>query len=339
VLDPALLRPGRFDRQIVVDMPDLVGREAILKVHMKKIRLDESVSAKVIASGTPGMAGADLENLVNEAALLAGRQNKEQVEQEDFLEAVERAIAGLEKKSRRIAPKEKRIVAYHESGHALIAETTPGAKKVSKVSIIPRGLAALGYTLNTPEENKYLMQKHELVAEIDTLLGGRAAEEVFIKEISTGASNDLERATDIVKAMVSLYGMSDVAGLMVLEKQTNMFLGGGYSQKEYSEKTAEEMDDFIKGFLNERYRHVVSRLKEYRDAIEEMVEELFKSETIEGKKVREIIRKFEKEHGIKTKLAVEEETIGEVKRSETPVADSQKPDASEGSDDGEKEQE
>jgi len=264
-----------------------------------------------IARLTAGLAGADLANIVNEAALLAGRKNKEQVEQEDFLEAVERAIAGREKKSRRISPKEKRIVAYHESGHALIAETTEGAKKVSKVSIIPRGLAALGYTLNTPEENKYLMQKHELVAEIDTLLGGRAAEEVFIKEISTGASNDLERATDIVKAMVSLYGMSDVAGLMVLEKQTNMFLGGGMSQKEYSEKTAEEMDEFIKNFLNERYRHVVSRLKEYSEAIEEMVEELFKAETIEGKKVREIIRNFEERHGIPSKLVEKENEIGD----------------------------
>ena len=309
VLDPALLRPGRFDRQVLVDKPDFEGRVKILQVHVKHIKMAPNVNLEEIAKLTAGLAGADLANIVNEAALLAGRKNKEQVEQEDFLEAVERAIAGLEKKSRRISPKEKRIVAYHESGHALIAETTEGAKKVSKVSIIPRGLAALGYTLNTPEENKYLMQKHELVAEIDTLLGGRAAEEVFIKEISTGASNDLERATDIVKAMVSLYGMSDVAGLMVLEKQTNMFLGGGMTQKEYSEKTAEQMDEFVKSFLNERYRHVVARLKEYSEAIEEMVEELFKAETIEGKKVREIIRNFEERHGLPSKLAPEPSDI------------------------------
>ena len=309
VLDPALLRPGRFDRQVLVDKPDFEGRVKILQVHVKHIKMAPNVNLEEIAKLTAGLAGADLANIVNEAALLAGRKNKEQVEQEDFLEAVERAIAGLEKKSRRISPKEKRIVAYHESGHALIAETTEGAKKVSKVSIIPRGLAALGYTLNTPEENKYLMQKHELVAEIDTLLGGRAAEEVFIKEISTGASNDLERATDIVKAMVSLYGMSDVAGLMVLEKQTNMFLGGGMTQKEYSEKTAEQVDEFVKSFLNERYRHVVARLKEYSEAIEEMVEELFKAETIEGKKVREIIRNFEERHGLPSKLAPEPSDI------------------------------
>ena len=187
---------------------------------------------------------------------------------------------------------------------------------MSKVSIIPRGLAALGYTLNTPEENKYLMQRHELVAEIDTLLGGRAAEEVFIKEISTGASNDLERATDIVKAMVSLYGMSDVAGLMVLEKQTNMFLGGGMSQKDYSEKTAEQMDEFVRNFLNERYKHVVNRLKEYSEAIEEMVKELFKVETIEGKRVREIIREFEKRHGIKSRLVDSENGMKEDLREE-----------------------
>jgi len=185
-------------------------------------------------------------------------------------------------------------------------ETTPGAKSVSKVSIIPRGLAALGYTLNTPEENKYLMQKHELIAEVDTLLGGRAAEEVFIKEISTGASNDLERGTDIVKAMVSLYGMSDVAGLMVLEKQTNLFFGNGISQKDYSDKTAEGVDEFIKNFLDERYKHVVNRLKEYSEVIEDIVNELFKAETIEGTKVRKIIREFEKKQGIPTKLVNKE---------------------------------
>lgn len=187
VLDPALLRPGRFDRQVLVDKPDFEGRVEILKVHIKNIKLSRNVDLFEVAKLTAGLAGADLANIVNEAALLAGRGNKKEVEQSDFLEAVERGIAGLEKKSRRISPKEKKIVAYHESGHALIAEITKGAKKVTKVSIIPRGLAALGYTLNTPEENKYLMQKHELLAEVDVLLGGRAAESVFLGEISTGA--------------------------------------------------------------------------------------------------------------------------------------------------------
>jgi len=306
ILDPALLRPGRFDRTVVVDKPDFEGRLQILKVHVKNIKLADDVDLEEIARLTAGLAGADLANIVNEAALLAGRKNKERVEQEDLLEAVERAIAGLEKKSRRISPKEKRIVAYHESGHALIAETTPGARKVTKVSIIPRGLAALGYTLNTPEENKYLMTKKELIAEIDTLLGGRAAEELFIGEITTGAANDLERATDIVKAMVSMYGMSEVAGLMVLEKQKNLFLGGGLQQvKEYSEKLAEEIDEFVKEFLNSRYEQVKRRLREYAPAIEKMVQKLFEKEVIEGKEVRQIIAEFEKETG-KESLLVDE---------------------------------
>jgi len=292
ILDPALLRPGRFDRQVLVDKPDFKGRIEILKVHIKGYKISKNVNLEEIAKLTAGLAGADLANIVNEAALLAGRQNKKEIEQSDFLEAIERAIAGLEKKSRRIDEKEKRIVCYHESGHALIAEVTEGAKKVKKVSVVPRGLAALGYTLNTPEENKYLMQKHELLAEVDTLLGGRAAEEIFIGEISTGASNDLERATDIIKSMVRIYGMSDVAGLMVLEKQSAQFLGGGMSQKDYSEKMAEESDAYIKDLLNERYKEVKFKLKEYAEVIENMVKELQEKEVISGERVRELIKEF-----------------------------------------------
>ena len=297
VLDPALLRPGRFDRQVLVDKPDFKGRVAILKVHIKGIKLADDINLEEIGRLTAGLAGADLANIINEAALLAGRNNQNEVKQKDLIEAVERAIAGLEKKSRRINSKEKKIVAYHESGHALIAETTKGAKKVSKVSIIPRGLAALGYTLNTPEENKYLMQKHELIAEVDTLLGGRAAEEVFIKEISTGAGNDLERATDIIKAMVSMYGMSEVAGLMVLEKQQNRFIPGATS-KDYSEKMAEHLDEYVKTMLDERYKRVLGTLREYSEAIENIVKELFEKETIEGELVRKIIKEFEEKNGI-----------------------------------------
>jgi cell division protease FtsH len=303
ILDPALLRPGRFDRQVLVDKPDYQGRIDILNVHVKGVKQDSDVDLEEIARLTAGLAGADLANIVNEAALLAGRKSQKTVRQADMREAVERAIAGLSKKSRRIDEKEKRIVAYHESGHALLAETTKGAKKVSKVSIVPRGLAALGYTLNTPEENKYLMQRHELIAEIDVLLGGRAAEEVFIGEISTGAANDLERTTDILKAMVQMYGMSDVAGLMVLERQRSTFLGGGMTQaKEYSEKMAEEMDNFIKSTLNERYNVVKARLEEYRDAIEKIVELLYAKENISGEQVRDIIKAYEEEHNIPTKL-------------------------------------
>jgi cell division protease FtsH len=293
VLDPALLRPGRFDRQVLVDKPDYKGRIEILKVHIKGYKLSKNVSIEDIAKMTAGLAGADLANIVNEAALLAGRHNKKEVEQSDFLEAIERAIAGLEKKSRRIDEKEKKIVSYHESGHALIAQITKGAKKVKKVSIVPRGMAALGYTLNTPEENKYLMQKHELIAEIDVLLGGRAAEEVFIGEISTGASNDLERATDMIKAMVRVYGMSEVAGLMVLEKQQNQFLGGGFgSQKDYSEKTAQEVDEYIKSLLDERYKDVKFKLNEHKDVIEAMVKDLREKEVISGDRVNELIEEY-----------------------------------------------
>lgn len=291
ILDPALLRPGRFDRQVLVDKPDLEGRIEILQVHIKDVKVASDVVLKDIAVMTAGLAGADLANIINEAALLAGRALKDEVKAEDFKEAVERQIAGLEKKSRRISPKEKRIVAYHESGHALMAEITKGAKKVNKVSIVPRGLAALGYTLNTPEENKYLMQKHELIAEVDVLLGGRAAEEVFIGEISTGAGNDLEKATDIIKAMASIYGMSsdDISGLMVLSKQQNQFLGGAQSSKDYSDAMANKLDEYIKKTLKDRYKIVVGQLNSHKDAIEQMTKELLDIEVITGLKVQQII--------------------------------------------------
>lgn len=308
VLDPALLRPGRFDRQVLVDKPDFNGRLQILRVHIKSVKLARDVDLEEIAKLTAGLAGADLANIINEAALLAGRNNQKQVSQSNLKEAVERGIAGLEKKSRRISPKEKKIVAYHESGHALIAEMTKGASKVNKVSIIPRGMAALGYTLNTPEENKYLMQKHELLAEVDVLLGGRAAEAVFLKEISTGASNDLERATDILKAMISYYGMTDENGLMVLEKQRNAFLGGGIGNtREFSEKTAENVDAFVRKTLDERFRVVQQTLKDYSGAIESMVKELFDKEVIDGAKVREIIESYEKEHDMPSRIIKEQE--------------------------------
>ncbi|MDY0052347.1 MAG: ATP-dependent zinc metalloprotease FtsH, partial [Aliarcobacter sp.] len=284
VLDPALLRPGRFDRQVLVDKPDYEGRIEILKVHIKEVKLGKNVDLKEIAKMTAGLAGADLANIINEAALLAGRASKDQVDPSDFKEAVERQIAGLEKKSKRISPKERRIVAYHESGHALIAEITKGANKVNKVSIVPRGLAALGYTLNTPEENKYLMQKHELIAEVDVLLGGRAAEEVFIGEISTGAGNDLERATGIIKSMATVYGMSDIAGLMVLEKRSNQFLGG-QTQKDFSDAMAKDLDDHTKKLLNERYEVVLQELRDNSNAIEKMTAELLEIEVISGERV------------------------------------------------------
>ena len=303
-LDAALLRAGRFDRQVLVDKPDFDGRLAILKVHSKGVKLSKNVDLSVVAKQTAGLAGADLANIINEGALLAGRANKKEIEQADLLEAIERSFVGLEKKNRKISDVEKRIVAYHESGHALMAELTKGATRVTKVSIIPRGLGALGYTLHLPDdEDRFLKQKHELMAEIDVLLGGRAAEEVFLGEISTGAGNDLDRATAILKDMISVYGMTDVAGLMVLSRSQNSFLGGGAVSTDYSEKMAEDMDAFIKGTLNERYTFVKKTLNEYNQAIENMAEVLLDVEVIEGKKVRSIIADYEKENNMESRLA------------------------------------
>jgi len=322
ILDQALLRPGRFDRQVLVDKPDFEGRVKILHVHMKGVKIDKDVEIEEIARLTAGLAGADLANIINEAALLAGRKSQKTVKQKDMYESVERAIAGLSKKSRRINPKEKKIVAYHETGHALLAETTLGAKKVSKVSIVPRGLAALGYTLNKPEENRFMMQRHEMWAEVDVLLAGRAAEEVFIGEISTGAGNDLERATDIIKSMVQTYGMSDVAGLMVLEKSRQSFLGGpGGATREYSDKMAQDMDDFIKTSLDERYKEVLSRLENYKDAVEGIVKLLYKKENITGDEVREVIIDFENENNLETKVIEVVDEIEEELKQDAKMAD------------------
>ncbi|HFD14422.1 MAG TPA: ATP-dependent metallopeptidase FtsH/Yme1/Tma family protein [Epsilonproteobacteria bacterium] len=304
ILDAALLRAGRFDRQVLVDKPDFDGRLAILKVHSKDVKLSRTVDLSVVAKQTAGLAGADLANIINEGALLAGRANKKEIEQEDLLEAIERSFVGLEKKNRKISEVEKKIVAYHESGHALMAELTKGATRVTKVSIIPRGLGALGYTLHLPDdEDRFLKQKHELMAEVDVLLGGRAAEEVFIKEISTGAGNDLDRATAILKDMISVYGMTDVAGLMVLSRSSNSFLGGGAVSTDYSEKMAEDMDNYIRSTLNERYNYVKQTLTEYATAIENMTAVLLDVEVIEGKKVRSIISEFETENNMESRLA------------------------------------
>ncbi len=303
-LDAALLRAGRFDRQVLVDKPDYDGRLAILKVHSKGVKLAQNVNLKIVAKQTAGLAGADLANIINEAALLAGRFNKKEIEQSDLLEAIERSFVGLEKKNRKISDVEKRIVAYHESGHALMAELSKGATRVTKVSIVPRGLGALGYTLHLPEdEERFLKQKYELMAEIDVLLGGRAAEEVFIGEISTGAGNDLDRATAILKDMITVFGMTDIAGLMVLKRSQNSFLGGGAISTDYSEKMAEDMDNYIRRTLNERYTFVKATLSDYAAAIENMVGVLLDVEVIEGKKVREIIEAYETENNLPSRLA------------------------------------
>ncbi|RDU67154.1 cell division protein FtsH [Helicobacter didelphidarum] len=309
VLDPALLRPGRFDRQVLVDAPDFKGRIEILKVHIKGVKLAKDVDLNEIAKFTAGLAGADLANIINEAALLAGRENQKEVSHKHFKEAMERTMIGLEKKSRRLSMKEKRIVAYHESGHALMGEVTKGAHRVNKVSIIPRGMGALGYTLHTPEENRHLEQKHEMLATIDVLLGGRGAEEVFLEEVSNGASDDLRRATGILKNMIVYYGMTDVSGLMVLEDFTarNRFLGGGGNTREYSNETAQKIDAYIQNKLEEHYTHVKQTLRDYKGAIEAMANELLDKEVIEGERVREIIIDFEKNNNMESRLIPIEE--------------------------------
>jgi len=302
-LDAALLRAGRFDRQVLVDKPDYAGRLAILKVHSKDVKLDESVDLEIVAKQTAGMAGADLANIINESALLAGRRNKKTIGQDELLEAIERAFVGLERKNKKLSDSDKEVVAYHESGHALMAELSKGSTRVTKVSIIPRGLGAAGYTLHLPdEEDKLAVKRHELMAQIDVLLGGRAAEEVFLDDVSIGAGNDLDRATAILKDMVMVYGMTDVAGLMVLSRQQSTFLGGGMVSNEFSEKMAEEIDEFIKNTLYERYEYVKKTLKEYSGAIEKMASILLDVEVIEGDTVQSIIREFEEENGMESRM-------------------------------------
>ena len=252
ILDPALLRPGRFDRHVMIDKPDINGREAILKVHSKGVALGPEVDLKKIAARTPGFAGADLANIINEAALLAARKDKQHVGMEDLDEAIDRVVAGLEKKNRRMNEKEKEIVAYHESGHAIVASVLPNTDPVHKVSIIPRGVAALGYTQQLPTEDRYLMTRHELLDKISVLFGGRLAEEIIFREISTGAQNDLLRATDIAERMVREFGMSDL-GLVTFEKERRpLFLetGLGYDTgRQVSEETARAIDGEVKKII------------------------------------------------------------------------------------------
>ncbi|MBD1914031.1 ATP-dependent zinc metalloprotease FtsH4 [Leptolyngbya sp. FACHB-8] len=287
-LDPALLRPGRFDRQVLVDRPDLTGRLAILEIHAKDVKLGPSVDLKAIATRTPGFAGADLANLVNEAALLAARNNRQLVTQEDFAEAVERVVAGLEKKSRVLNEKEKKIVAYHEVGHAMVGAVMPGSNKVEKISIVPRGMAALGYTLSLPTEDRFLLSEIELEGQIATLLGGRSAEEVVFGSITTGAANDLQRATEMAERMVTTYGMSKVLGpLAYQQNQGNNFLGadGSNPRRMVSAQTAEAIDQEVKGIVESAHEKALDILKENRDLLEEISTQLLDREVIEGEEL------------------------------------------------------
>lgn len=293
ILDPALLRPGRFDRHVLVDRPDITGREAILNVHIKGVKLAEEVDLKVVAARTPGFVGADLANLVNESALLAARKGKSSVGMEEFEEAIDRVIAGLEKKSRVMNKKEKEIVAFHETGHALMAEFLETTDQVHKISIIPRGISALGYTLQLPTEDRYLMTEKELRDRLCVLLGGRVAEEVVFGEASTGAHNDLGRATDIARSMVKEYGMSKKLGYVTFERERKplfMDLGPSFGgAKDYSEETAREIDDEIKGIVDEAREKVQTMLSEKKSLLHKVARTLLEKETIEGNELRELI--------------------------------------------------
>jgi len=292
ILDPALLRPGRFDRHVLVDRPDLMGREAILRIHTKKLKLGKDVDLRTVAARTPGMVGADLANVANEAALLAARKNKQSVGMEDFEEAIDRSVAGLEKRKRVMSRKEKERVAYHELGHAVMAESLSHADPVHKVSIIPRGIAALGHTEQLPTEERFLMTRSELVDRIGVLLGGRAAEEIIFGEISTGAQNDLEKATDIARRMITEYGMSDRQGPVTFEKERRpLFLEIGYSPpKEYSEETAREIDEEVKGLIKASYEDTKSILTEKRTVLHRISRILQEKEVLEGDELRNLLK-------------------------------------------------
>ncbi|MBA4396059.1 MAG: cell division protein FtsH [Syntrophus sp. (in: bacteria)] len=291
ILDPALLRPGRFDRHILVDRPDKVGRKEILKVHMKNVKVSPDVDLDLLANMTPGMVGADLANLVNEAALLAVRRDKKEVGLAEFQEAVERIIGGLEKKNRLINPKERETVAFHEMGHALVALSLPGTDPVHKISIIPRGISALGYTLQVPTEDRFLMKKTELLNKIATLLGGRAAEEITFGDISTGAHNDLARATDIAKSMIREYGMSAHLGQVYLAPDKRpQFLDVGMRQGgDYSEATAELIDREIRAIIDTEYARASEILKAKKDALEKGARLLLEKEKIDGEEIRALM--------------------------------------------------
>jgi len=291
ILDPALLRPGRFDRQVLVDRPDINGREAILKIHSKNVLLSPELDLRLIAGRTPGFVGADLANIINEAALLAARNNKEMVELADFDEAIDRVVAGLQKKNRVINAQEKEIVAFHESGHAIVAESVAHADPVHKISIIPRGIAALGYTQQQPTEDRYLMTRSELLDRLAVLLGGRVAEELVFQEVSTGAQNDLQRATDIARSMVTEYGMSDRLGLVSYDRPRQaMFLPENYTPgKNYSEAKAAQIDEEVTRFIEEAHQRVRKILSARRTVLDDLAHLLSEKESVQGEDLRKML--------------------------------------------------
>ncbi len=292
ILDPALLRPGRFDRHIAVDKPDIRGREAILKIHMKGIITGPDVDVHRVAAMTTGFVGADLANLVNEAALLAARRDKDSVGMAEFQDAIDRIIGGLEKKNRAMNPREKKIVAYHEAGHALVAMSVRYADPLNKISIVPRGIAALGYTQQLPTEDRYLMTREELVDRLHVLMGGRVAEEIIFGDVSTGAQNDLQRASDIARSMVIEYGMSTRLGPLTYSRERrSAFLDTGMdlSRREYSERTAEEIDTEVSSLIDDAHQRVRFILMEKHDYLRRLAEYLLENESIEGEELKRFI--------------------------------------------------
>jgi len=292
-LDSALLRPGRFDRQVLVDRPDLLGRLAILEHYAKKITLTEGVDLKSVALRTPGFAGADLANLVNEAALLAARNRRESVQQEDFYEAIERILGGLEKRSRILSDREKKVVAYHEVGHAMIGAVMPGGGKVAKISIVPRGLSALGYTLKMPTEDRFLMNEEEFKEQICMLLGGRSAEEIVFNSVTNGASDDLQRATAIAEKMVLSYGMSKSIGPLAYQRnQSSGFLGNGAPESSHrlvSEDTAKAIDEEVKQIVQQEHQRALGILQNNRELLETIANRLLNTEVIEGEELQQLL--------------------------------------------------
>ena len=291
VLDAALLRPGRFDRQVLVDRPDLSGRKTILEIYAKKVKLAAGVDLDSVAQATSGFAGADLANLVNEAALLAARAQRTSVEQQDLGEAIERVVAGLEKKSRVLQDDEKKVVAYHEVGHAIVGHLMPGGSKVAKISIVPRGMSALGYTLQLPTEERFLNSKEDLQGQIATLLGGRSAEEIVFGKITTGAANDLQRATDLAEQMVGTYGMSDTLGPLAYDKQGGgRFLGGGNNpRRSVSDATAQAIDKEVRGLVDQAHDDALAILRENMALLETIAQKILEKEVIEGDDLKQML--------------------------------------------------
>ena len=300
VLDAALLRPGRFDRQVLVDRPDLSGRKTILEIYAKKVKLAEAVDLDSVAQATSGFAGADLANLVNEAALLAARAQRTRVEQQDLSEAIERVVAGLEKKSRVLQDDEKKVVAYHEVGHAIVGHLMPGGSKVAKISIVPRGMSALGYTLQLPTEERFLNSKEELQGQIATLLGGRSAEEIVFGKITTGAANDLQRATYLAEQMVGTYGMSDTLGPLAYDKQGGgRFLGGGNNpRRSVSDATAQAIDKEVRGLVDKAHDDALAILRQNMALLETIAQKILEKEVIEGDDLRQMLDASELPAGV-----------------------------------------